>query len=96
LDSGTYLPVAVGALIAAVGSLTFVGRSMRRQKSNLTAGQQRGAMKSVVAVYAIIAWVCLFAALALGDRGFVVTTGLIALIATLGLFVVWRGKSPTS
>jgi hypothetical protein len=83
----------LGALFGAVGSLTFILRSLSDSKGRdpeAPSTQRRMALKSVTGVYALIAWGCLVVALALGDSGFIVTTALTAFIATLALLLVWR------
>jgi hypothetical protein len=96
VDADTYVPILIGAAIGAIGSLVFILRrsvpvpEQEQRNSKSFAAQRRIAVKSVTTIYALIAWGCLAAALALGDVGFIVTTGAIAVVATLGLFIGWR------
>jgi hypothetical protein len=47
------------------------------------------ALRLVVGVYATVAVICLVVAVALGDIGFIVTSAVIALLASLALWRVW-------
>lgn len=92
--SATYLPIAVGAILGAAGSVWFILRShafsAEKQGGQASAdGRRRIALRSVVSIYAAIAWICLVIAIATGNTAFIVLCGAIALIASLGLVRVW-------
>jgi hypothetical protein len=53
-------------------------------------GGQR--LRTVVVLYAVIAYLCLAISVYLGDMTFVALTGIIALMATLALARVWAGN----
>jgi hypothetical protein len=92
LSSGTYLPVAVGAVIAAVGSLVFIMRSPAFSEEEQAMGHapaRQSAVRRVLVIYAIIAWFCFIGAIAIGDIVFIALTGVVALLASVGLLRLW-------
>lgn len=98
--AGTYVPVAVGAILGAVGSLVFIvratGREDRFRWSRTDARRERlHAVRSVMSMFAVIAWSCLILAIIIGEAAFTALTGATALIAGAGLIYVWtwRGDS---
>ncbi|HEU4679450.1 MAG TPA: hypothetical protein VFS35_08015 [Terrimicrobiaceae bacterium] len=93
MEAGTYIPIAVGAVVGAVGSALVILRGKSGTGENHDPGEGdarrlRG-LRIVLAVYAATAGVCLVVAIAQGDGGFIVTTGLIAVLAVLGLWRVY-------
>ena len=92
--SATYLPIAVGAILGAAGSIWFIVRShafsAEKQGGQASADSRRCiALRSVVSIYAAIAWICLVIAVATGNMAFIVLCGAIVLIASIGLVRVW-------
>lgn len=88
--ASTAIPFAVGAVIAAIGSLMVIMRSDAFDKKS-QAGyvpSRRSTVRVVLIIYAVIAWTCLMAAVAIGDVAFIVTTGIVALLATVGLVLL--------
>lgn len=98
--AGTYVPVAVGAILGAVGCLVFIVRATSREDrlrwSRTDARRERLlAVRSVMVVFAVIAWSCLILAIIIGEAAFTALTGATALISAAGLIYVWtwRGGS---
>lgn len=93
----TYLPIAIGAVLGATGSLLFILRtdafSQEEQGGHVSASRRGLALRSVLIIYATIAWICLVVAIAIGDMAFIVACGVIALIASIGLVRVWSVRS---
>jgi len=92
--AGTYVPVAVGAILGAIGSLAFIVRSTtsedRQRWRHPDARRERlFAVRSVMTLFAVIAWACLILSITVGEAAFIVLTGATALIATAGLIYVW-------
>lgn len=93
--TGADLPLAAGAIIGAVGSLAFIMRSHAFDEKEQAghAKARQSAVRRVLVIYAIIAWFCLAAAVALGDVAFIVTTGIMALLASAGLVRLWSVRT---
>lgn len=98
--AGTYIPVAVGVILGAVGSVVFILRATSRDERlrwrQADARRERLlAIRSVMVVFAVIAWSCLILAIVIGEAAFTALTGATALISGAGLIYVWtwRGDS---
>jgi nitrate reductase NapE component len=97
----TVLPIAAGAIIGAVGCIVFIIRATsdaddRDEQELPTRAERRRALKPVLFLYVGVTWICLVAAVAIGELAFVVLSGIMALIATIGLAYVrpfQRGSS---
>jgi len=92
--SPVYLPIVVGAIVGAAGSIWFILRSHALSEGERGGhasadSRRRLALRSVLIIYAAIAWVCLIIAIAIGDMPFIVLCGATALIASIGLGRVW-------
>lgn len=88
--AATVVPIAVGVIIAAVGSLAFIMHSDAfGEKSPAVYVQRRSAVRLILIIYAIIACLCLIAAIAIGDVAFVITTSVLVLLAAIGLALSW-------
>lgn len=94
----TYLPVVLGALLGALGSFVFVSRAKAlstktgdRPSASL-AERRKLALRIIVCVYALIAFVCMVVAIAVGDLAFIALSGAILLIACGGLLIVWSSR----
>jgi hypothetical protein len=81
----------MGGFIGAIGSLVFIMRSSAFDKEQHVGDAQtrQSAIRRTLVIFAIIAWFCLGAAVALGDVAFIVTTGIMALLASAGLMRLW-------
>jgi hypothetical protein len=86
-----FLPVVVGAVLGAVGSLLFIMRASVFSKEEYAQGalSRQSAVRRVLVIYATIAWICLAAAVAIGDMSFIILTGIIAVLASVGLVGFW-------
>lgn len=93
--TGTYLPIVVGAVFGAVGSLLFIMRSREFSKGEFVEGMlsRQSAVRRVLVIYAVIAWICLMVAVAIGDISFIVLTGIITALASTGLVGFWFSNS---
>jgi hypothetical protein len=92
--TSTYLPVAVGAVVAAVGSVLFIIRShafreVGQGDQTMATNQRRLAVRMVLVLYGIIAGICFVVAIVIGELAFIVLTGLILLLAIAGLGRSW-------
>jgi hypothetical protein len=87
----TDLPIAVGAIIGAVGSLTFIMRThaIDEEEQAGHAQARRSAVRLVLVIYAMIAWLCLVVAVVLGGVALIATMGILALLASAGLVRLW-------
>lgn len=95
--TSTDLPLAVGAVIGAVGSLVFIMRShaFDEEEREGHAQARQSAVRRVLVIYATAAWICFATAVVLGDVAFIVTTGVLALLAGVGLARLWSAmESP--
>lgn len=54
---------------------------------------RQSAVRRVLVIYATIAWICLVAAVAIDDVSFIILTGAIAALATVGLVCLWSLES---
>jgi uncharacterized membrane protein len=91
--ANTALPVAVGAIMGALLSVAFILRvtpsSIQRQEQDDSArAERRRALRPVLFLYVAVTWICLVAALAIGELAFIVLSGIMALIASIGLAYV--------
>lgn len=86
-----YFPIFIGAVLGAVGSLAFIMHSRAFPKEEATQGprSRQSAVRRVLVIYAAISWACLVAALLIGNVIFVVLTGIITVLASVGLVVRW-------
>lgn len=84
------VPIAIGAIAGAAGSLLFVMRTSAIDKLEQDGekGLRQKAVGRVLMSYAIIAWLCLIAAVAVGDPAFIALTGISAILATGGLLAI--------
>ncbi|MBS1881807.1 MAG: hypothetical protein JSS97_02490 [Actinobacteria bacterium] len=92
--AGTYVPVAVGAILGALGSLAFIFRATTsddrlRWRQSGSRRDRLLAVRSVMVVFALVAWICLILAIVLGEVAFIALTGVIALMAAGGLVYAW-------
>ncbi len=89
--AATYLPIFVGAVLGAIGSLVFIVQSRAFPNEEVAEGPQsrQAAVRRVLVIYASIAWVCLVAAVVIGDVTFIVMTGVITVLASAGVVVRW-------
>lgn len=93
--AGTYVPILVGALLGVVISLAYIKRTkalsdMDSPSREAPTASRQQAVRSVLGIYVLIAWACLAVSLALGDFGFILTSGVIAIVATVGAGVQWH------
>jgi peptidoglycan biosynthesis protein MviN/MurJ (putative lipid II flippase) len=89
--TNTLIPVVVGLILGALGSVLFIMRSRAftdEDRGGYSASRQ-SAVRRVLIIYAYIAAVCLVAAVAIGDFAFILLTGAMALIALAGLARLW-------
>ena len=100
VSSSTYLPIGIGVIIGAVGSLVFIMRtralSDEQDSRPATSIRRRLALRSVLIIYAIIAWICLAVAVTVGEMALIVLCGVIVLIASIGLMRIWRDPRATT
>lgn len=94
MSADTYVPIIVGLLIGAVGAAVVVLRSpayLRCERRGEGSADQlrRQAVRSVLVSYAVITWFCLAVAVVVGEAAFIVITGAVALIASIGLRRYW-------
>jgi archaellum biogenesis protein FlaJ (TadC family) len=87
----TGIPLVIGGFVGAIGSLIFILRTHAFDQGEKASEKQdrQSAVRRALVIFAIIAWFCLVAALALGDVAFIVTTGIMAIIASAGLVRLW-------
>lgn len=86
-----YLPIFIGAVLGAVGSLIFIMQSRAFSGEGATQGSenQQSAVRRVLVIYAAISWACLVAAVFIGSATFIVLTVIIAALASAGLVLRW-------
>ena len=94
----TILPIAVGLILGAAGSVLFVLRSqafaeLERSGRAPFGGRRQLTRWVVLGSFAVIAWICLLAAVSIGDVGFIVPSGMIALFASVGLVHLWSVRA---
>lgn len=95
MAASTYLPIMVGAVLGAVGSVLFIVRSRAFPKEERSQGafSRQSAVRRVLIIYATVAWICLAAAVFIGNIWFIILTGIIVVIASVGLLGFWSAKS---
>jgi hypothetical protein len=86
------IPIAVGAVVGAAGSLIFVMRTSAIDKLEQAGNKnlRKKAVARVLMSYTAIAWLCLIAAVAIGDVAFIALTGTSAVLTTGGVLVLRR------
>lgn len=95
MEASTYFPIVVGAVVGAVGSVLFVMRSRAFPKEEPSQGalSRQSAVRRVLVIYATVAWVCFAAAVFIGNMSFIILTGVIVAIASVGLLGFWSARS---
>ena len=68
-------------------------RAFRKEEAVQTPQSRQAAVRRVLVIYAAISWGCLVAAAFIGNMVFIVLTGIIAVLASVGLVVRWSLKS---
>jgi hypothetical protein len=97
-DSGAGVPIVIGAFLGAVGSVIFLirARGFEKVEAEGQTPARRAAVRRVLIIYAVVAWLCFVAAIALGDIAFIVLTGVIAVLACVGLIRVYSWRTSES
>lgn len=88
--TGTVVPFTVGAICAGIGSVLFIVRSdaLADNGDGEQLKRRRIAIRMVLIIYAVLASLCLVAAVAIGDLVFVVTSAIITALAVGGLVLL--------
>lgn len=92
----TTVCIVVGAIIGAGSSLLFVARTralsaeVTRTSKAVASHRRLLAIRNVLIVYCITAWICFGVVIAIGDILLIGICGFIAAIACVGLLLVWR------
>jgi archaellum biogenesis protein FlaJ (TadC family) len=86
------VPLMIGSFLGAVGCLIFImrARGFDKVEAEGQAHARRAAVRRVLIIYAVIAWLCLVVAIALGDMAFIALTGVTTVLACVGLVLVLR------
>lgn len=86
-----YLPMFIGAVVGAVGSLVFIMRfrAFPKEEADQGSQSQQPAVRRVLVIYAAISWVCLLVAVLIGSATSIVLTGIITVLASVGLALRW-------
>ena len=82
VETGDGLAVAIGALIAIMGSIVFIMRTHaldeneKDTRSRVT-GMRRVALRNVLVAYTLIAWVCVALTVIIGGGGFILLSAIL-------------------
>lgn len=95
MEASAYFPIILGAVLGAVGTVLFIMRSRAFPKEDRSQGafSRQSAVRRVLVIYATVAWICLAAAVFIGNIWFIILTGVIVVIASVGLLGFWSAKS---
>lgn len=89
---GTYLPLAVGALVAGVACLVVLSRSDLSDSGateDPPPGRRQLAFRIVTLVYVVLALCFMAASIIVGGTGFVVTAGILLFLSVAACVALW-------
>ena len=93
--AGVAFPVAIGAFLGALGSVIFLmrARGFEKVEAEGLTHARLAAVRRVVVIYTAIAWLCFFVAVALDDAAFIILTGVMAVLACVGVVRVYGRRA---
>jgi 1,4-dihydroxy-2-naphthoate octaprenyltransferase len=102
VETSDGLAIAIGALIAGMGSILFVMRTRaldegEQDTRTRATGMRRVALRNVLFAYTVVAWICVVVTVIIGDGDFILLSALFAVLVSASLFrVLVRGdeRSP--
>lgn len=96
VETGDGFAIAIGALIAALGSILFIMRTHaldgnRKETHSGVTGMRRVALRNVLVAYTVVAWVCVVVTVIIGNGDFILLSALFAVLVSASLFRVLVG-----
>ena len=89
----TALFLAIGAVVAAAGSLVFIMRARGSAPDGVSDGDRRRAIRLVLITYELLAVAALAVALAVGDHSLLVMAIVLVLLASTALLAFWSERA---